>query len=194
MESIQLLNLSKYAKVFLIITTAISVTAAAGLTVASCKSVNCTTFLIPHKPATILISVINVYVFLIRQNFLDNNKQKAPQLHYKKIYKSFPSFSPCQCLSFGLLHTESLYCYWQTNQRQIIVPVTSAVNCSSLYPCLMYSWQKSRYTHRGSCTFFKSVTYFGGRQGTLIELEVLSVCIKYSTFNFMLHYSRFFPS
>lgn len=67
MEPIRLLNLAKYAKVFLIITTAISITAAAGLTAAFYKSVNCTTFLIQHKPATILISIINLYVLLIRQ-------------------------------------------------------------------------------------------------------------------------------
>lgn len=67
MEPIRLLNWAKYAKVFLIITTAISITAAAGLTAAFYKSVNCTTFLIQHKPATILISIINLYVLLIRQ-------------------------------------------------------------------------------------------------------------------------------
>lgn len=89
MEPIRLLNLAKYAKVFLTITTAISITAAAGLTAASYKSVNCTTFLIQHKPATILISIINLYVLPVRQNFLDNNNQKAffspHHLSYKKL-------------------------------------------------------------------------------------------------------------
>lgn len=82
MEPISLLNLTKYAKVFIIITTAISITAAVCLTAASCKSLNCTTFPIPHKPATILISIINKYVFLIRK------KQKDLQLHYQVIEKN----------------------------------------------------------------------------------------------------------
>lgn len=45
MESISLLNLVKYAKVFLIIAAAVSITAVADLIAASGKSLNCTTFL-----------------------------------------------------------------------------------------------------------------------------------------------------
>lgn len=58
MEPIRLLNLAKYAKIFLIVTTAISITAAAGLNAAFYKSVNCT-FFIRLEPPTILISIIN---------------------------------------------------------------------------------------------------------------------------------------
>lgn len=76
MEPIRLLNLAKYAKVCLIVTTAISIPAAAGLNAASYKSVNCTFFLIQLKPPTILISIISLYVLLIWQKFWDNSEHK----------------------------------------------------------------------------------------------------------------------
>ncbi len=128
MELIRLLNLAKYAKVFLIITTAISITAAAGLTAASCKSVNCTTFLFPHKPATILIFIINMYVFLIRQNFLDSNKQKAMKLHHRKYRKSKSIHSSFLCLNsfhliFCLLYVWLANIWHNSWQKSIYKPI-----------------------------------------------------------------------
>lgn len=101
MEPIPRLNLAKYAKVLLIIATAISITAAVCLSVASCKSLNCTTFLIQHKPATILISIINKYVFLIRKDFLGQQQTEGlvavlPKKIWKKIQHClFSSTSLC---------------------------------------------------------------------------------------------------
>lgn len=125
MEPIPLLNLAKYAKVFLIIATAISITAAICLSVASCKSLNCTTFPIQHKPATILISIINKYVFLIRKDFLGQQQTEGlvvvlpKNVGEKNTAKSFfsttslcLSISLCvlSCKNVGIQYMTS--CYW----------------------------------------------------------------------------------